>query len=353
MNNKQGNRSAVGGHANPNAFELAKKALGFIGKYGTPPTPEVFEVWYRYAEGLSKSLDERVDYLIDVVGSISAAEVVELRKQFLTSDKEARANQAISRGLASEIVNLKSLVGEQITANDGFSASITTAQCSLNTASSDDAELRSCIQTLSECTSELSGRLRDTNQQLEEAQQQVNMLKSQLDEVRVESLTDPLTGLGNRRFLREELQSAVKSVTKAGVTFLVMIDLDNFKEVNDSYGHVVGDEVLVFIASEIRRLAGEAFVGRYGGDEFCILHRLKNPTEVHHFAENIRESLASLEFTSDSGEKVGPITVSVGVARLRSEDSVQQWVARVDNLTYSAKASGKNFVMVERDLAAV
>lgn len=353
MNKTLGNKPAAGGQNSSNAFELAKKALGFVGQYRTPPTPEVYEVWYRYAEGLSKSLDERMAYLIDVVGSISTDELNELRKQFLSSNKEARANQSISRALANEIANLKSLVGDQISANDGFNESISTAKSSLDTVSFDDEDIRNCIHTLSECTSEISDRLKETSQQLEESQQQVNTLKSQLDEVRVESLTDPLTGLGNRRFLREQLQNAVKVPEKVGVTFLVMIDLDNFKDVNDSFGHIIGDEALAFVASEIRRLSGRAAVSRYGGDEFCILHQLENPIDVHHFAERIRESLASLRFTSDSGDVVGPITVSVGVARLRSLDTVQQWVARVDSLTYSAKASGKNFVMVERDLAAV
>jgi diguanylate cyclase len=290
---------------------------------------------------------------MDVVGNVSSADLLELRQQCLSSGEGAKTNEAISQALAVEISNLKSLVGDQLSANDGFSESLSSARSSIDAAASNVFDLQSCIALLSQCTNEVSEHLKETSKELVDSQQQVDSLKSQIDALRVESLTDPLTGLGNRRFLREELQHAVVTKETRGVHFLVMIDLDNFKDVNDSFGHVVGDETLISIATELRRLSEEAAVGRYGGDEFCLLHAVEDPTEIQGFAERIRQSLADLSFTASTGDRVGPVTVSMGVARLRPEDTVQKWVARVDSLTYSAKASGKNFVMVERDLAAV
>jgi diguanylate cyclase (GGDEF)-like protein len=162
------------------------------------------------------------------------------------------------------------------------------------------------------------------------------------------STTDPLTGLRNRRFLNEilsvEFQRAYRYGT--GLTIL-MADLDRFKEVNDRYGHLAGDEVLSVLAKRLQhRLRASDVGGRYGGEEFMVLLFHVNAEGGALFAERWRAEVEETPIELDDGRSVG-ITLSVGVASYAPTfKDYGEFVAAADAALYRAKAAGRNRVAV-------
>lgn len=156
--------------------------------------------------------------------------------------------------------------------------------------------------------------------------------------------TDEATGLFNKRRLFEQLEMEVARARRYGETFsCLMIDVDDFKQINDTHGHQAGDEVLRQIGALLRRtLRVTDFVARYGGEEFTVILPRTNSAGAYRVAENLRSTFMSHEFALASTPI--RITVSIGVACCTTFDRLdaQQIILRADNALYRAKRSGKN-----------
>jgi diguanylate cyclase (GGDEF)-like protein len=158
---------------------------------------------------------------------------------------------------------------------------------------------------------------------------------------------DPLTDAYNRRFglarLREEYSRAVRAENPLGI---LMLDLDHFKAVNDTYGHLVGDRILRAVAGACRRVLrdGDVLV-RYGGEEFLVLLPGAGPEDVRQVGERIRRAVAESS-VADAGQRVA-VTVSLGGATYRdASDSMESLVAMADGALYEAKESGRDRLVV-------
>lgn len=160
------------------------------------------------------------------------------------------------------------------------------------------------------------------------------------------AMTDPLTGLLNRRAMDRHLTVEMARKQRHGNGFaVVMMDLDHFKRVNDTYGHDVGDEILRRLAVRIREAVREEdALARWGGEEFLLMLHSSDSADAATVAEKIREAVAARPFRTSAGEL--PITISLGAAVHEGEESAEQTVARADEALYRAKAAGRNRVMV-------
>jgi diguanylate cyclase (GGDEF)-like protein len=153
------------------------------------------------------------------------------------------------------------------------------------------------------------------------------------------SVTDPLTKIGNRLKLDNELQAAMKHYRNFAQPFgLVMIDIDHFKSINDQYGHQVGDTVLQQFASLlVKHTRSNDIVGRWGGEEFMIIHRSRNLDGAYYHAEKLRKIIENSEFN-----KIKKITASFGVAQPTPDITLAQLLRWADEALYTAKAEGRN-----------
>ena len=160
------------------------------------------------------------------------------------------------------------------------------------------------------------------------------------------SITDGLTRLYNRAEIERKIRSTLDKRTQEGAgrnISLIMLDIDNFKKVNDIYGHKEGDNVIMGLSDALRRVADEVdshFLGRWGGEEFMVLLSDSNMEEAAALAEKIR-----LAFASVSYETAGCQTVSIGVTQARDNEDADTLYNRVDKALYMAKANGKNQVV--------
>lgn len=155
------------------------------------------------------------------------------------------------------------------------------------------------------------------------------------------SLTDRLTGLYNRRKLDQVIADEMLIATRYVNSFsAVLIDIDFFKSVNDTFGHLVGDQVLVEFASLLTRNTRAVDVlGRWGGEEFLIFCRCTDQQGAMQFAEKLRHQVESHVFAT-----VGTKTCSLGVASCQADDTIESLLARADEALYRAKANGRNRV---------
>ena len=160
------------------------------------------------------------------------------------------------------------------------------------------------------------------------------------------SITDGLTGLFNRKHLMDLFDMEMSRARRYRISFSVLIaDIDHFKKINDTHGHLAGDAVLRRIADTLRHVVRECdHVGRYGGEEFLIILPSSDATGAIKTAQRIREQISQVSFYNDGNEI--SITISVGVAQCNDgEDSVAAILGRADSALYQAKAGGRNQVI--------
>jgi diguanylate cyclase (GGDEF)-like protein len=167
----------------------------------------------------------------------------------------------------------------------------------------------------------------------------------QSDDLHKLSRVDQLTGVGNRRALREKLDDLVLVHARDKQPMsLIILDLDDFKIVNDQHGHLTGDDVLIKICTLMRqRIRATDYLFRYGGDEFMILANNSDLSTSSVLAEDIRRLIDGAQHAEH-----GRVSVSIGVSEYRLGESPDQWLARADSAMYSVKRSGKNAVSTDQ-----
>lgn len=171
--------------------------------------------------------------------------------------------------------------------------------------------------------------------------------KHRIEELEELALICPLTGVGNRRYAQITLQNAFEELRRYGWGFgLLFIDIDRFKDINDTHGHPVGDEVLRMTAHALRAsLRSFDFVGRWGGEEFLVI--LPNTTDdiLTRVAERCRLLIGESSFQTE-GKEIR-VTVSIGAVIANADESADDCVERADKLMYRSKADGRNRVTIE------
>ncbi|MDI9245260.1 GGDEF domain-containing protein [Marinobacter sp. CHS3-4] len=156
------------------------------------------------------------------------------------------------------------------------------------------------------------------------------------------ALTDPLTGIPNKRAMDDSMNRTTSLGDRHGQNHsLILCDLDYFKTINDQHGHVIGDHVLQLAAQEIQKaIRNSDEVYRFGGEEFAILLPHTNETEARGVADRIRDFVSTIQV--NCGETTIGVTISCGIAMRAKDESADQWLTRADDALYQAKAEGRN-----------
>ena len=165
------------------------------------------------------------------------------------------------------------------------------------------------------------------------------------------ALTDPLTGLHNRRYLEAHLDGLVKRANDNNKALSVLLfDIDHFKKINDTYGHRIGDEVLIELSNRVRRnVRGFDLTARYGGEEFIVVMPDTTMDVASAVAERLRAKIASVEFAPPSLDKGLSVSVSIGAAMAGMEETPGSLIERADKALYAAKDAGRNRVVKAPD----
>ncbi|WP_313202924.1 diguanylate cyclase [Pseudomonas sp.] len=191
---------------------------------------------------------------------------------------------------------------------------------------------------------ELAGRLQGLAERVASMEQEALGYREHLEEQRQKALIDPLTGLPNRAAWSEQVEREMLDWQESGGHLaMAILDLDHFKRINDSYGHLAGDKVLKIVADQLRkRLRARDFIARFGGEEFVLLLPQTSPAAAAQVAETLRAAIEACPFHF-KGERV-VITTSIGLSAFRSGERGDQVLKRADAALYRAKDSGRNRV---------
>ena len=331
------------------AAGLLRLALPLMSHHEVPVTPHNYAVWYRYVSGEDSDLRETIDRHIESGQPFSAAISDHFYRRFV---------------LDIDADNLETMRSAVLSLLDGLASSVETADSEFLRyvgrlgdhgerlqGPLPQPDLLQLVRTLTEDTraahesgeqlcASLTGHRRDTGN-----------LRQELLRLRNEASTDPLTGLANRRALTAALEEARHDHT-AGSTFsLIFADIDHFKKINDRYGHLLGDKVLRYVASVMKRsVKGRDTVARYGGEEFMVVLPETPYVGAMSLARSLRSAIeAGRLVRSDTRERIGSVTLSFGVAVWREGEQLDDLLGRVDSCLYRAKQLGRNRVVGEQD----
>jgi len=200
---------------------------------------------------------------------------------------------------------------------------------------------------------EFAEKLKERDQYARELQAMKDLYKERLKEIEkmrgeavLLSHTDDLTGMYNHRFFIQQLTLEVDRQKRYPTALsLLMIDIDYFKDYNDTNGHLAGDQVLKAIAMLIQRAVRQTdIVARYGGEEFAAILINAGREGAREIAERVRRTVARMRFPNESSQPNGDLTVSVGVATFASPSTVTDLIREADNALYRAKRAGRNRV---------
>ena len=327
-------------------FATARTALTYISTFRTPPTPDVYEVWYRFAEGGNQALNQQLTFAVEVAKSVSAEQLKGLQEQFLSSSKMSDGQRDVSDRLVSEMDGLQSLLTDQLGQNSSFGVAIENVLSRFGDEGMTQVELNLCVKSILHANELLQKQLAETDERLESSRNQVLRLRNSISELSEQILLDPHTGVGNRNLFDQEISKTGE--TAAWNRYLLLVDIDDFKRINDCHGHATGDDVLRYVANYLAKRLPTAKIARYGGDEFAVFVDIA-PEEVAQLALEICDFFSRNELTvRNSGNALGALTLSLGAAELRAEDNADTWFERADQLLLNAKSGGRNRCMIER-----
>ena len=328
---------------------LAEAALDRIKALRHPATPHNFEIWYDYASGHNVELNNAINALLEATGTVTPAQAEEIYLKYFSAALIGERIDKVGTQIAGEIEQVMAMIEASIGTADDYSKSLAGATENISP-DGDREQIRMIVETLVEATREVETKNQVMQQRLKDSRQEIRELQENLEVVRTESLTDPLTTLSNRKFFDNAFERLLKEAATAKQPLSVILsDIDHFKKFNDTYGHLTGDQVLRLVAVSLKHnVKSQDIAARYGGEEFAVVLPNTALEQAITVADHIRRAVQSKELMRRStGETLGRVTISLGVATWRMGDDVASILERADSCLYAAKAAGRNCVIAE------
>ena len=293
---------------------FAEVALGQIRSLRQTAVPRNYEIWYIYATGHNAPLNKIINETLARNGNLTEADLEQIYETYLSHIKATDRIDKVGARVIGEIDDVMSLLTDALGMSASYDASLNGASEKLSAAKTPD-QVKGVVESLLRSTREM----RETNKALEErlmlSKNEISNLQQSLEAIRAESLTDPLTGLGNRKYFDRMIETAVQDALATGEPLsLLMFDIDHFKSFNDSYGHLTGDQVLRLVGMSLKQtIKGQDITARYGGEEFAVVLPSTALRQALTVADHIRRAVMAKELKKKStGEILGRVTISVG-----------------------------------------
>jgi diguanylate cyclase len=326
--------------------EYLRQCVPLMAKNNISPDPINYAIWYEYVAGRNAQLIKEVDAIVRDKKAFTSDISMKLYKTHICNvsvESFEKINGQLQRLINQTALAVISTNDQASLAGDHF-----TVQSQTLEATQDQASLQAILSDIIQETKQfatLSNALKD---QLNDTQKEIEQLRDELSQVREIAKTDALTGLLNRRAFDQSLNVFVTSCRPQNGC-LILWDLDHFKRINDTHGHLVGDKVLRFFSSLLQKyVAGHHQAARYGGEELAIIMPETSLAEALAIAEQIRKVMETSRLTHKGNtDAIGKVTVSSGIAVLKGGDTAESIIGRADAALYRAKETGRNKIVVE------
>lgn len=327
------------------SFALATRTHELMRDYGPGASPRTYAVWYAYVAGDLPLLNDAVKRLTTENAGLSETDIDALHDTYLDAQRLANSADEVSRTVLAEIASVTEILDLSLGSTAQYGESLRSLCQDLAKGGLNRARLGEIVSSLVSTTREVAANNRTLEARMRESRGEIEALREKLEATRIESLTDPLTGLSNRKHFEEMIASTLDAATLRGAPMsLIVLDIDFFKRFNDLYGHLTGDQVLRLVAIAMRETAGQqAMLARFGGEEFGIVLPAADRITALQVAEKVRASVRGRELVKRStGESLGKVTVSLGIAVRRPGDTPASLLERADLCMFAAKRTGRN-----------
>jgi diguanylate cyclase len=332
-------------------FAFAEVALGQIKALAQPASPRNFEIWYQYATGYNPALNHSINQILQQNGKFTEADLDNIYNTYVAGSRVSDRVDSVNNRVLNEVKQVLDMIESAAGSATSYSASLAEERKKLAGAKDGEA-LRAAIERLVQGAKDMEVNNKKLEARLSASKQEIEQLQQNLEAVRAESITDPLTTLSNRKHFDHAIAAVMADAKlKNEPLALLMTDIDHFKKFNDTYGHPTGDQVLRLVAIALKEnVKGQDVAARYGGEEFVVALPSTALQAAMTVAEHIRQAVMTKELVKRStGERLGRVTISVGIAVLHPNDTAQSFIERADSCLYAAKGSGRNRVICETD----
>jgi diguanylate cyclase len=330
------------------ALQLANAAVGFLKKSKQPPHPRNFTLLYAYYSDKAPELRREFDQALSGSKDLTPDTLVSLYDKHFGIDFETQVIRDASETIESALSKLLQYMDEATHHHRDYDQALREFSGRIDAEAVKAGgieELRAAVITILAETHKMQENAKNLEERFLATNSKIGELRESLDQMRQEALTDSLTGVPNRKCFDMKLRElmAVANAEPKPLA-LIMVDIDHFKKFNDTYGHQIGDQVLKLVGRALTDcVRGQDVAARYGGEEFAIILPNTNLDGAYVVAENIRNTVAAKKITRKStGDSLGHISLSLGIAMFRRGEDPVQFLSRADEGLYIAKGSGRN-----------
>ena len=317
-----------------------------MGKHEAAFNPVTFTLWYEYVAGINPALTAAMDEVLNDGKGMDDATVIALYQRHI-----APADEAVMAKISGEMERLLASVAQSASQTGDQAGAFGDQLTGLNQAlaSRDVEQLRPRLTEVIAGTAEMKSSVDALKQKVSTSQEEINRLRSDLDRATSEALLCPMTGILNRRGFEKKIESLLSQQAAEGHSHcLVMLDIDHFKKVNDTHGHLMGDRVLQAVGEILRTAVTDAnhAAARYGGEEFALLLPQTSLDQSVQLAEAVRSRTKAMKIRNRTTQEVLlTVTISGGVTAMKPDDDAASLISRADAALYAAKHGGRDRVV--------
>jgi len=331
----------------------ARQTLDKLSELELVPSPTNYELFFTYISGKNVALNQDLDRFFESGSMIDEEVAAQLHTQHCRDQTASEVIESTSSDLVKEMSGVQSFLETASQDTNAYGNALEGVNHAITKRGNSSIEVSRIVEKVITATKAMEEKTRKLEHDLESSSNEIYRLRESLIESQREALTDSLTRLANRKHFDKKLQEAVREVYETGEAMSVLMsDVDYFKKFNDTWGHLAGDQILRLIGKCMKEnIKGRDTAARYGGEEFAVIFPNTALEGALSVAEQIRTAVERKKIIKKStGESLGRVTMSFGVAQYRSGEQLSDLITRADKALYAAKEAGRNVVLGEHEI---